>query len=624
MKRVFTFLLALCVVFGTFSLSASASSHLSKSGLAVDYYTHRKEGSGSDSYYGMDSYQSVKNLEDVPHTFEAWIYAEFSAWDGGVILGNDSARAGGRFTFTLNSNFYPELTFKDRNGTTHSAVFKNANVPPYAWAHLVIVFDETGEEFRCYVNGELKESIAFLDTCPAKCKDGCLGIFSLSSASHYPFLMGGDFNYLNTKYFRGYIQDVALYSDVLTASEIALDFQNGVNAEDENLILYYDIDSLDKGKDIEDLSGNGYDLVYSKAWLTEEEMEAERKKKGFSGDYDYAVAVIGDPQYATKSYPEAVREAYKWLAENKDSKNIQYVISLGDLTDQCQEREWLEAADALKILEDAGLYYSLIRGNHDTALSGIDSSSKATARPELFDELFAAEGSFYLSQFEKYGGLYEEGSVKNTYRTLDFEGNQWLILNLDWTVDDDILNWAKGVIETHPEHRIIIVTHDYLGGTGNLSTNGTKIWNNLAGQYENVVLALGGHNSWDNINVNQAEGVNGNTVTQMLIDPQRADSLLSGVGLVTMFYFSENGSVVDVEHYSPEWDRYYKNINQLRIELKTERFKDSIRVDEPYNPPAADDKSYTWIIVFSSVVGASAVCLGAFFFVRKRKKRRHE
>ena len=625
MKRIFASVLTLCLIFSIFSISALASSHLSEGGLDFDHYTHKKEGSGSDSYYGMDSYQSVKRLDKVPHTFEAWIYAEFSGWEGGVILGNNSAKSGGRFTFTLNKDFYPELTFKDRNGATHSAVFKNADVPPYSWAHLVIIFDEAEAEFRCYVNGEFKESIAFSDTCPAKCKDGCVGIFSLSSASHYPFLLGGDLNYLNPNYFRGYIQDVALYSDVLSDSEIALDFQNGVNAEDENLILYYDIDSLDKGKDIEDLSGNGYDLVYSKAWLTEEEMEAERNKKGFTGDYDYSIAVIGDPQYATKSNPEAVRAAYSWIAENKDGKNIQYVIGLGDLTDQCQEKEWLEAADALKILEDAGIYYSLVRGNHDTAVEGgISDSSRPTAKPELFDELFAQEDGFYMSQFKEYGGLYEEGSVKNTYRTLDFEGNKWLILNLDWRVEEGVFEWAKEIIESHSEHRVIIVTHDYLGGTGNQSSNGTKIWDNLAGQYENVVLVLGGHNSWDNINVNQAVGTNGNTVTQMLIDPQRADYLLSGVGIVTMFYFSENGSVVDVEHYSPEWDRYFKNINQLKIDLKTERFKDSIRTEDPTPPPAEDDNGYVWVIVVSAVAAATVISVFAFFFIKARKKSRVE
>jgi hypothetical protein len=246
-----------------------------------------------------------------------------------------------------------------------------------------------------------------------------------------------------------------------------------------------------------------------------------------------------------------------------------------------------------------------VRGNHDTALSGIEASSAATAKPELFDKLFAAEDTFYYDQFLTNGGLYEEGSVKNTYRLLDCEGDPWLILNLDWRIDDEIFAWAKGVIESHPEHRVIIVTHDYLTASGAQSANGKKIWENLAGQYENVVLALGGHYSWDNIVVNQAEGIHGNTVTQMLIDPQRADNLLSGVGLVTMFYFDKNGSVIDVEYYSPEWDRYYKNANQMRIDLKTERF----------------ESNFLPIIIASSAAFLAVASVGVFFLIRTKKKR---
>ncbi|MBP3592807.1 MAG: metallophosphoesterase [Clostridia bacterium] len=594
MKRIFSLILFLCL-FAMLLLPTLASSEAE--GLYFDSYKQGKT-------YSMDTYQSAKNLQEVPHTFEAMLYAERSGWQGGTILGNDNAKSGGRFTFTLNKNFYPQLTFKDKNGATHSAVFKNASFPSAAWTHLAIAFDEEKKEFRCYVNGVLQESIAFSDTCPEKCKDGCLGIFSLASASQYPFLLGGDLHYLNPNFFRGGIRDVALYSSVLSGSEIFDSFQNGVDASNEHLILYYDIDSSDKGKDIKDQSG-GYDLIYSRSWLTEEEMNAEREKKGFSGKYEYSIAVIGDPQYATHSYPEAIRAAYTWLAENKDEKNIQYVIGLGDLTDQCQRDEWIEAASALQILQDAGLYYSVVRGNHDTALSGIEDYSQATARPELFDKLFAEEITFYYDQFLTNGGLYEEGSVKNTYRTLDCEGDEWLILNLDWRVEDAVLDWAKGVIEAHPEHRVIIVTHDYLSASGVQSANGKRIWDTLAGQYENVVMALGGHYSWDNILVNQAEGIHGNTVTQMLIDPQRADDLLEGVGLVTMFYFSEDGSVVDVEYYSPEWDRYYKNANQMRINLKTERF----------------ESHFAPILWVSIGVGACGGAVGVFFLLKARRKR---
>ena len=604
MKRIFSFLFALCFAFGAPTQAAFAQSLPPKVGLHFDSYPMRE---GSTLHYGMDSYQSEKKLEQLPHTFEAWVYAD-RFWEGGTILGNYSQKSGERFTFTLNERLFPELTFYGKNGVTHSAVFKKAGVPTEQWIQMVIVFDEEAEEFRCYINGEIRQTIAFEKTCGKKCENGCAGIFSAAACARYPFMVGGDFDYVNPDYFRGYMQDVALYADVRTDEEIAEKYQNGAPAADEDLILLYDLGAADHGKDIADESSNGYHLFYSKAWMTEEEMEAERESEGFCEEYDYAIAVLGDPQYATNRNPEAVRATYEWLAENKEAKNIQHLIILGDLTDQCQKKEWDEASDALKILENADLSYSLVRGNHDTALSGIDSSSKATATPEAFDLLFAAEDSYYLQGILSHGGLYEEGSVKNTYRTLDCEGEPWLILNLDWRVDDAVFAWAREVIESHPAHRTVIVTHEYLGATAQRTANGGKIWESLASQYENVVLVLGGHISWDNILVNQDEGVHGNTVTQMLIDPQRVDYHLAGVGLVTMFYFCKGESTVDIEHYSPIRDRYYKNINQMRMDLKPERL------------PEAPRKDLLWrIAVPAAAVCAAGVGAFAFFLVKKRK-----
>ncbi len=603
MKR-FLFFLSLCLVFCTVSVSAFASSDLPATGLNFDSYKYTKNGKS----FGMDSYESAKPVDAVPHTFEAWIYADYATWNGGTILGNYWEKLSSTFSFSLNNIFHPTLTLKGADGVVHSAVFSLAEMRDYSrtWAHLVIVFDEEAEQFRCYINGEMKQALDFSDTCPKDCKDGCAGLFSLAAATKYPVYLGGDMTPLNPNYFDGYMKDVALYSTVRTDSEISESYQNGINAEDGALLLYYDLDCLDKGVDIKDESKNGCDLRYSKIWLTEEEMEAEREKLGFSGEYEYAIAVIGDPQYATDQFPEAVRAAYQWLAENKDAKNIKFVIGVGDITDQCQEKEWLEAADALKILENAGIDYSLVRGNHDCAgnVTGVSQKNKKTAKPELFDALFAAEDSHYLNRVLANGGLYEEGSVKNTYRTVDCEGDQWLILSLDWRVDEDIYRWAQGVIESHPEHRVIITTHDYMNRWGAPSSNGKNIWENLAGQYENVVFAIGGHHTWDDIEVLQAEGVHGNTVTQMLIDPQESDRLLAGVGIVTMFYFSENGSVVDIEHYSPEWDQYFKSTNQMRIDLGIGR------------------QSNLFLILGISIAAVVLIAsVGAFFFLRAKRKR---
>ena len=169
MKRIFVFLLSLYYICFTFSLPLLVSAQASGDGLIFDSYKHGKS-------YAMDSYQSVKPLDRVPHTFEAWIYADKSNWTYGSILGNDSPNAkwGGKFSFALNEYFYPKLTFKDRNGADHYAVFYKTIVPSATWTHLVIVFDEDAKQFRCYINGALTETIALSATCPKKCKANSL------------------------------------------------------------------------------------------------------------------------------------------------------------------------------------------------------------------------------------------------------------------------------------------------------------------------------------------------------------------------------------------------------------------------------------------------------------------
>ena len=581
MKRFLTLFLAVLTVFSTLlclgSVTAFAEGHIKeKSYDGLEFSTYDEINiNGKKIKYGSDYYESEKLLDEVPHTFEAWVYIPYvTGAESGTIIGNHNGKSGGKFSLRITDKLNPQLYFVDKNGASHTATFTNSVVGAGKWTHIVVVFDEAKAEFRLYLNGEhTGQNIPFANTCStsstSKCKDGCIGIFSLESAREFPICVGGDLNTMNSKYFSGYLQDVALYSDVLTPDEIMGSYKNGVNAYDENLILYYDIDASDKGKNITDESGNGYNLFYSKTWLTEEEMEAVRKERGFAEDYAYSIAVIGDPQYATRANPETVKQMYEWVAANKNSKNIKYVIGLGDITDQCQEAEWLDAAEALKVLENAGIEYSLVRGNHDKG-NGIMDSSRPTMRVELYDEIFA-NNEFYTSQFKENGGLYEEGSVINTYRKLTVGNDKWLIVNLDYDPSRSVREWAAGVIESHPDYRVIIVTHDYLRAQGTHSSVGAGVWNDVASRYANVELVLAGHISYDNIVVTQLKGVHGNTVTQMLIDAQNFDRDNSGsVGVVTMFYFRENGTVFDVEHYSTAREKYLKNCNQLTVDLRTE------------------------------------------------------
>lgn len=65
----------------------------------------------------------------------------------------------------------------------------------------------------------------------------------------------------------------------------------------------------------------------------------------------------------------------------------------------------------------------------------------------------------------------------------------------------------------------------------------------------------------------QEKGVKGNTVTQMLIDPQAADVSYNGVGAVAMLYFSEDGKDVQVRYYSTLKDKYFMSENQFSMTI---------------------------------------------------------
>ncbi|MBO5879482.1 MAG: metallophosphoesterase, partial [Clostridia bacterium] len=571
MKRIISLTLTVCAIISLLSpllsLSASAAvSHVQKDkGLTMDDFVANDKKSYSSDYYETD-----KRLDAVPYTFEAWVKipSHLITSNCGTIIGNHSAKAGGRFKLEIEKNLCPTLALYNRNGASHIASFTSDASKIYTggWEHIVITVDEEASEFRCYINGKFTEAIAFESTCGEKCANGCLGVFSYDSAIQSPIALGGDFNYLNSGYFKGALQDVAMYSAPLTSEEIKMSFENGIDADHESLILYYDIDASDKHKDIKDESGNGYDMFYNKNWLTESEMQAIRDELRFAKEYAYSVAVIGDPQYATRLYPDTVETMYQWIVDNQNEKDIQYVIGLGDITDDCTEKEWIAAAKALKILEDANIEYSLIRGNHDAGSGG---NKEAIMLPEMFDEIFA-NNEFYTKQFDEFGGYYKEGSVENTYRTITWGETDWLIVNIDYSPKDAVLQWASEVVASHPNHKAIIVTHDYLRASNETSSIGNRVWDQVASKHKNVVMVLAGHVQNDNIRVTQEKGIHGNTVTQMLIDPQHIDLRLNGVGIVAMFYFREDGQIIDIEYYSTVKDRYFKNKNQLSVDLEAE------------------------------------------------------
>ena len=401
-----------------------------------------------------------------------------------------------------------------------------------------------------------------------------------------------------------------------------------------------------------------------------------------AGEYAYSMAVIGDTQslsvsdaknYDTENdkfndgYKPRMNKIYDWLVANKDSKNIQLVMGLGDIVETWQSRQdWTDAAkysqywdlqdlewdldkEQIKKLAEANIPFTLVRGNHDS------------------DKAFAEEiGSFaaYTEQLEAKGGFYidkyntdEKGNniVKydTSYMKLEIgveKKTKWLVIQLDWAVTTAELDWAAELITTHSDHQVILTMHNYLyrdatidGKTGskstavpnknwdysidptspdldpNLTFNPDGIWHRLVSKHENIKLVLCGHDTSDDIKVSQLVGEKGNTITQMLVDPQAMDldtANPGGVGMVCMLYFRKDGTLVnswdekniDVEWYSTIKDKFYKTSNQFTINTKL--YEDGISTEYGVIP-----KEYADTDAYPFAVFAKDVDIDEYFFI---------
>ena len=190
----------------------------------------------------------AKPLPTPPKTVEATIYLPASVTNrGGVIIGNltdtsNSERS--NFNFEIYNEGQPRLYYNKNT----SVIFDGVDVRAYGgWVNLSVVFDEASSKILCYVNGEFVQEKSFSSA------------FS-TNINNTTYCIGADFRTTNTPEnarFKGYIKDVALYTDARTADEIKEDFQNGASLSDADVIAAWD---FTKTVGFRDLTGHGYDI----------------------------------------------------------------------------------------------------------------------------------------------------------------------------------------------------------------------------------------------------------------------------------------------------------------------------------------------------------------------------
>ena len=410
------------------------------------------------------------------------------------------------------------------------------NVIGKGWVRLALVNETASGSsvYKLYINGELVKTVT--DKPDIQDFDA---VHSQSTTREMS--IGAD----GSNYFKGTLRSVGVYSSALSAEDILASSQNGTNLSHTSLMAYYDsTKSGNTATSIKDQSGKGHDATPAFFERTSE-----------PSDYAYSFAFVGDTQFLLyqdavngKSYASSI---YDWIIANKDTRKIQHVFGLGDITDKDNDAEWQYAVAQHERLGSADIPYAIIPGNHDDYVNHVK-----------YNTYFGPVTSFT----DNIDGYYQAGRLENFYMNFEVGEHKYMVIGMQYGAPDAVLEWANGVVSANPDRRVIVITHNLLGYEGQWGeqgmreqstttydtlNNGIDFWNDFISLHENIIIAAAGHVDPEHIKHRTDVGVNGNTVNTFLIDPQGLDKATAfETGMVAMFYFSEDGSDVQVEYIS--------------------------------------------------------------------------
>jgi len=268
----------------------------------------------------------------------------------------------------------------------------------------------------------------------------------------------------------------------------------------------------------------------------------------------FTFAVLPDTQYMTNTYKTAYMRMMQWIAEQAEERNIVLTLGLGDITNNNRPEQWVTAVEGIKLIEGI-MPYVLSQGNHDLIRP---TGGVFDREHTLMNDYFPVEKQPWIT------GTMIENRVENAYALFNFQGQDLLILSLEFGPSDDALAWANEVVAQHPDHKVILITHNYTGGSGGHSSSalnydlaqnpdttvnaGPGMWSKLVRHHANFHMVISGHIHNNSIPKQVLTGAKGNYVFEMLIDYQSDPN--GGDGYFALFTFQPDGRI-EVQAYSP-------------------------------------------------------------------------
>lgn len=293
----------------------------------------------------------------------------------------------------------------------------------------------------------------------------------------------------------------------------------------------------------------------------------------------YSLIVLPDTQYyyndqGDRNYLKWIAQG-RWILDHAEDQRIQYVLHLGDVTDEGDHSEihrsqW-EGAHSMGRMITSVCPLAVTTGNHDVMDNGRDG---------WFSEAFAfGPGTEYATQ-ASLAGVFEPDRYENSYHLFSAEGRDWMVLCLEWGPRNAVIAWANEVLRAYPERTVVVVVHAYLfrdssrydwrllgaedaegkqsgnpKGYGGLQGNvggvhdGQDLWENLVLPNDNVKWVVCGHVSRSGHGRRTVIRPNGTVVHEHLVNFQHWTG--DGNGYMRRYAIAADNRTVAVQSFSP-------------------------------------------------------------------------
>ncbi|MDP3949071.1 metallophosphoesterase [Microbacterium sp.] len=264
-------------------------------------------------------------------------------------------------------------------------------------------------------------------------------------------------------------------------------------------------------------------------------------------EYDFTFGWESDTQYYNENaVPDEDRYRHQqaihsYLLEQREAMNLQYLFHTGDIVDDYDQMyQWENADPEYRRLDEAGLPYGVLAGNHDVGHQLMDYGNYGT----YFGEDRFAGNPWYGGSFENNRGHYD---------LLSAGGIDFIMVYTGWGPGDADIAWMNEVLAQYPDRVAIIAQHEFILTTGGLGEMPQRILDEVVAANPNVKMVFSGHYHSALTRTDQfdddGDGVAERNVYSMLFDYQGLPE--GGQGFLRLLHFDTVGERMIVRTFSP-------------------------------------------------------------------------